>query len=370
MRVGISSVRTKNTKIDRHELASSLQKLNHCVSFIGMDSNDNLHSDYEKYNVKFIAIPLIRTNINPLYEVKTIRDTKKALSHNNIEVLIAYGIRTFPTMVIAARLSKVKKILCVVNGSGRLFVLKGLKGFLVKLIAYPMLCLAFLLTTRILFQNSDDMKMIKGKGLLWRKNYDIVNGSGVNLNEYYTNYIEKKPIFLMVSRLTGSKGVNEFVKAARIVKQSYSEALFNLIGPMDNDDSSIDMLELQKAVDDNIINLKGRVEDVRPYIEQSRVFALPSYYPEGIPRSILEAMAMKRPIITVDSSGCRDTVVDGVNGFLVPPRDANMLAEKMIWMIENQEKAIEMGQKSREICEQKFDVNKINMAMINKIGLK
>ena len=367
MKVAISSIRTKNIRIDRHELITSIQELGHDVVYIGQDSKDEIHSDYNKYNLSFLSIPIGRSNTDPFKELKLIKKTKEVIKEGNIDVLIVYGIRTFPTMVTSAKLAGVKKIICIVNGSGRLFHIKGVKGCLVKFISYPMLLLSFVLTDTIFFQNPDDMKMIKSKGLLLKKNYKTINGSGVNLEEYKFEKLEEKPVFSMISRLTGKKGVNEYVQAARYVKQIYQGATFYLIGPMDNDDSSINMNELQRAVEDGIIILREKVEDVRPYIQQCRFFVLPSYYPEGIPRSILEAMAMGRPIITTDSAGCRETVIDGVNGFLVPPRNPQILAEKMIWVIEHKEESIEMGKQSRILCEEKFDVEKINNVLIENI---
>lgn len=369
MKVAISAIRTNDIRINRYELVTKLKELGHNVIYLGQDSKNKTHPDYEKYNVIFKSVPLGRTNTNPFRELMTIKETTKVLKDNGVEALIAYGIRTFPTMVTAARLAGVKQILCVVNGSGRLFQLKGAKGFIVKSISYPMLWSSFLLSDRILFQNPDDMKMVRRKGLLWRENYGTIGGSGVNLDEYPYIELEKKPVFSMISRLTGSKGVNEYVQAAFIVKKEYPEALFYLVGPMDDEDSSINTKNLQKAVDEKVIRLKGKVEDVRPIIKNSRVFVLPSYYPEGIPRSILEAMAMGRPIITADSSGCRETVINGVNGFLVPPKDPYALAEKMSWMITNTYEVSKMGQQSRKICEGKFEIHKVNKIMLNSIGL-
>lgn len=249
-----------------------------------------------------------------------------------------------------------------------MFQLNGMKGLLVKFISYPMLWLSFLLSNEILFQNPDDLNMIRRKGLLWRNNYDSINGSGVNLNEFEFVELGKKPVFTMISRLTGSKGVNEYIKAARIVKQMYPEAIFNLIGPID-DNADINQKKLQQAHIEGTVKLIGKVEDVRPFLKETMVFVLPSYYPEGIPRSILEAMAMGRPIITTNSTGCKETVIDGENGFLVPPRDVNSLVDKMVWMIENSDKVERMGKRSREICVNKFDVYKINEKMLKKISL-
>ncbi|GAB3042106.1 glycosyltransferase family 4 protein [Virgibacillus ainsalahensis] len=368
MKVGISAIRTKNISINRHELVSGLKNLGHDVTYIGQESDDNIHPDYERYNVQFLSIPLGRSNTNPFRELKSIKKTKQVLQENKIETLIAYGIRTFPTIVLAAKLAGVKKVLCVVNGSGRLFQMKGIKGFLVKSISYPMLWLSFLMANNILFQNPDDLKMIKNKGLLLRDNFDIVNGSGVNLDTFKFAPLERKPVFTMISRLTGDKGVNEYIQAAKTVKSFYPEAEFHLIGPMDNTDSSLNINELYKSVDNGIITMKGKVEDVRTYLNKSRFFVLPSYH-EGTPRTVLEAMSMGRPIITTDTTGCRETVVEGVNGFKVPVKDVKSLSDKMVWMINNPTEVENMGKESRKICEEKFDVHKVNNKILNTIGL-
>lgn len=365
----ISAIGTKGSKISRKELVNSLKTAGYNIYILGRKSNDLLHPDYEKYNVKYLSSSIERVNINPLKELNTIKEIKQVFEENNIDALLVYGIRTFPTMVIAARLARVKRIVCIVNGSGRLFRLGGLKGLIIKFISYPMLWLAFLMADDILFQNPDDMNMIKCKGMLWRKNYGLVNGSGVNLDKYISDNLEPKPVFSMISRLTGSKGVNEYIQAACTVKQLYPEAIFNLIGPIEDNDSSINMDELKNAVDKKIVVLRGKVDDVRPFIDKCRIFVLPSYYPEGVPRSILEAMAMGRPIITTDSSGCRETVINGVNGFLVTPKDSEDLAKKMIWMINNPEQAEKMGKESRKICETKFNINKVNKIILETMGI-
>jgi glycosyltransferase involved in cell wall biosynthesis len=368
MKVGISSIRTKDMRINRHELITKIQSLGHSVSYIGRDSVKGIHDDYEKYNVPFLTIPLGRSNTNPLKETKTILETKRVLQENNIEALIVYGIRTFPAMVLAAKLAGVKRVLCIVNGSGRLFQLKGIKGFLVKCVSYPMLWLAFLLSNSILFQNPDDLEMVKRKGLLWKRNYRTVNGSGVNLEEYPFCELVTKPVFSMISRITGSKGVNEYIQASSNVKQKYPDSTFYLIGPIDDEDSSINMTELQRAIDDETISLIGKVEDVRPYLTECRVFVLPSYY-EGTPRSVLEAMAMGRPIITTEAPGCRETVIEGANGLKVPVKNSNDLANSMIWMIENPEEVDNMGKESRRICEEKYNVHNVNEEIIKSISL-
>lgn len=368
MNFAISAARTKDIKVNRHELVTSLQKKGHSVVYIGQESNTEIHTDYSRLGVSFLSIPLKRDNTNPLQEIKTIKKTASLLKKNNIEVLISYGIRTFPTMVLAAKLAGIKKILCVVNGSGQLFQLKGLKGNLVKGMAYPMLWLSFQLSTSIIIQNNDDAKMLRKKNLLMRNNYTVVKGSGVNLKEFEFTELEKDPVFSMISRLTASKGVNEYIKAAKKVKDIYPKATFYLIGPLEEDEN-IEMNELKDAVEKKVINLIGKVEDVRSYINQCRVFVLPSYYPEGVPRSIVEAMALGRPVITTNTPGCKETVIEKFNGLIASPKDPNSLAEKIIWMIENDDKLEELGRNSRAMCEENFDVHKVNSVMMESLDL-
>ena len=367
MKVAISMLVTCNKRVDRHELIEYLLNRDHTVVYLGQDSNEEINPDFKKYNIEFLPIKMERSNTNPIKEINTLLNARKVIKDNNIDVLIAYGIRTFPSIVIAAKLSGVKHVACIVNGTGRLFQLKGLKGTVARFISYPLLCIAFSLTNNVFFQNHDDMRMIKDKKLIWKKNYSTINGSGVNLTKYYSNYLEMKPIFLMLGRLTGDKGVNEFVAASNEVKQRYPESEFYLVGPMDNDDSSLNINQLNKAISQGIINLVGKVNDVRPYINKCRVFVLPSYH-EGMPRTVLEAMAMGRPIITTDAPGCRETIIEGVNGFKIPVKDKT-LAEKMIWMIEHREEVQKMGYESRRICEEKFDVYKVNQTILETIGL-
>ncbi|MEI2436129.1 glycosyltransferase family 4 protein [Priestia megaterium] len=367
MKVAISMIVTCDKGIDRKELIKDLKKQGHEIVYIGKESNHPINPDFEELEVEFLSIPVGRNNVNPFNEIKSLFAAKKVMQANNIDTLLAYGIKTFPTMVIGAKLAGVKKIICIVNGSGRLFQLSGVKGKIIKIFSYPMLWLAFLLASDIFFQNKDDLKMLRKKKLLPKNNYNTINGSGVNLDTYAFQEIGQKPTFLMLSRLTGSKGVNEYIEAAIQVKRLYPQALFYLIGPMDDQERSINKERLHKAVSEGAVKLKGKVENVASYIQLCKVFVLPSYYPEGIPRSILEAMALGRPILTTNSPGCRETVEHGENGFLVAPRSIEDLVEKMIWFIENDTKIPEMGKRSREICEERFDVNKVNRVIIDRI---
>jgi glycosyltransferase involved in cell wall biosynthesis len=364
--IGISVIGKKSSKISRFELINSLQKEGFSVSYLFQDQGDELHSDFKRFDVSYVSIPLQRDNTNIISEVSAMFQIVRVLLEGHYEAMIIFGIRTFPVMVIASKLAGINKIVCIVNGTGRLFLMGGIKGFLVKLVSFPMLWLAFFLANFIFFQNTDDLALIKNKLLLWRQNYGRINGSGVNLETFNIVPLVKTPVFTMICRVTGDKGVNEYIQAAESVKALYPEATFHLIGPMDDDDESVNIKNLSTAVNEGIINYIGPVEDVRPYLLKTRFYVLPSYH-EGTPRTVLEAMAMGRPIITTDAPGCRETVINDVNGFLVPIKDAVTLAEKMVWMINHPEEVSKMGEESRRIAEEKYDVHKINLRIISKI---
>ncbi|WP_043884613.1 glycosyltransferase, partial [Vibrio antiquarius] len=164
---------------------------------------------------------------------------------------------------------------------------------------------------------------------------------------------------LLIARLLGDKGIREYIRAANIVKKQYPTAQFQLVGPEDPSPDGISIAELNDLNIDNAVEYKGATADVRPFIEECTVFVLPSYH-EGLPRTVLEAMAIGRPILTTDVPGCRETVVDGLNGFLVERGNVEQLASRMIWFVENSEKLSGMAQVSRAMVEEKFDVNKVN----------
>jgi len=164
------------------------------------------------------------------------------------------------------------------------------------------------------------------------------------------------------------KGVHEFIKAARSLKDRHPESRFIMIGGIDVNPGSIQEHHLHSWVKEGLVEWPGQVNDVRPWIAQSSVFVLPSYR-EGKPRSTQEAMAMGRPVITTDAPGCRDTVHDGVNGFLIPVRDANALARSMERFIEQPDLIVTMGIESRRLAETHYDVHKINRQLMSIMGI-
>ena len=173
----------------------------------------------------------------------------------------------------------------------------------------------------------------------------------------------------MLSRALYSKGIREYLEAAKIIKHKYPEVKFMWLGAVENQQDSVKEEDLKPYIEQGIIEHHGETDDVRKYYTQSSVFVLPSYA-EGTPRTVLEAMAMARPIITTDAPGCRETVLNGENGFLAEVGNVEELAEKMEWFIHNKKMIPQMGNKSLKYCQEKFEVDKINKNMLEIMNIR
>nr|HPI26948.1 glycosyltransferase family 4 protein [Candidatus Neomarinimicrobiota bacterium] len=190
-----------------------------------------------------------------------------------------------------------------------------------------------------------------------------ISGSGVDLERFQrkNNKNKKSEVnFILVARMLYDKGIREYIEAAKIVKKSFKNAVFHLLGDIDKGNPSAIPIEIINTWSkQGIVNYYGMVEDVVPFLENADVFVLPSYR-EGLSRSIIEAMSMELPIITTDVPGCRETVIEKENGLLVKPNNVNDLVEAMIFMINNPDIRLKMGKMSRLIAQNKFDVQQIN----------
>jgi glycosyltransferase involved in cell wall biosynthesis len=224
------------------------------------------------------------------------------------------------------------------------------------------------LCRNVMFQNPDDRAFFIQKGIADAGKCTVVNGSGVDLDHYYPTPLPSELVFLLIARLLKDKGIREYVQAARLVRRSRPDARFILVGPRDPGPAAVPEAELASWVSQEGIEYRGPTEDVRAAITEAMVFVLPSYR-EGTPRTVLEAMAMCRPIITTDVPGCRETVIEGVNGFLVPAKDAVRLAGAMLRFASDLSLASRMGRASREIVENKYDVRRVNQQMLLSMGL-
>jgi glycosyltransferase involved in cell wall biosynthesis len=273
--------------------------------------------------------------------------------------------------MIASCICRVPKRFALITGLGIAFTDDNKQSFskIVNSLIKLLYKISFKCSSKIIFQNKDDKNLFKSlKIILKNNNTAIINGSGVNLNDYIETPLPRKLNFLFIGRFLSSKGLREFVQAAKIIKLSNPQIEFSIAGWTEHSEDSISKEEIFEWVEEEIINDLGYLDDVRPAISNASVFVLPSYR-EGTPRSVLEAMAMGRPVITSDAPGCRETVINKFNGFLVPVRSSKDIVKAMNFYINNPDSIKVMGSHSLELVKEKYDVKIINNMMLSHMGI-
>ena len=359
----------------RANLISALLEQHSVYAFVSEYSQDEL-DDIATLGAIPITYELSRGGMNPLADAKATYALSKKIKEISPDLVFSYFSKPVIFGTLAAKLAKVPRVIGMLEGLGYAFTEQpeGLskKAQLIKSIQVLLYKIALPQLDKIIFLNPDDPKDLLETYHIKVKQVEVLGGIGLNLDEYNYQPIETldSPInFLFIGRMLKEKGIHDFVAAAKIVKQSYPNVQFTVLGAIDSSNpGALQQSELDRLVSLNIINYPGQVDDVQKWIEDSHVFVLPSYR-EGVPRSTQEAMAIGRAVITTDVPGCRETVVDGVNGFLVEKWNPQALAEKMIYFIEHPEEIKKMGYESYKIAQDKFDADKVNKRLINMLGL-
>jgi glycosyltransferase involved in cell wall biosynthesis len=352
----------------REDMMAAMIKNGHEVIATAPEPQEQWEYKFKERGIKYVSINGVeRTSKNPIKDIIGFFSILKTIIREKPDKIFAYQAKTIIYGCIAAKLAGVKEIYALMGGLGSVFRNENKKSFIrdILKIQYKV---ASNCCNKVFFQNKDDSREMLDSGLIEENKVVMINGSGVNLTKFTEKPIPQNPVFLFIGRIIRDKGIIEYIQAARIVKEKYPEAKMQIVGYFDTNPTAIKKEEIQPYTNSEIIEYLGSTDDVRPFLEKCSVFVLPSYH-EGTPKSVLEAMATGRPIITTDAPGCRETVVDGVNGFLVPVKNIDLLAEKMIWMIEHPEEVRKMGQESLRICKEKFDVNKVNEVILKTMNL-
>ena len=339
----------------------------------------NFQEEYQKlialgYQVH--EIPMQRTGTNPLADLKLLKNMYQQIRQIQPDVVLSYTIKPVIYGTLAAGLAKVPKRFALITGLGYAFQnVETAKRSIFQKLVHGLYAQALKYAHKVFFQNPDDLKLFEDMHLLEaNKPAVVVNGSGVNVQDFEVMPLPineqggVKASFLLIARLLGDKGIREYMAAARSIKAQYPEAEFHLVGWIDDNPSAISQQELETWVNDKIVNYWGKLSDVRPAITASSVYILPSYR-EGTPRTVLEAMAMGRAVITTDAPGCRETVSHGVNGYLVAVKSVDQLVQSMQYFIEDPKLMISMGQRSREIALNKYDVHQVNKHMMTEMDM-
>ncbi|MGH1352634.1 MAG: glycosyltransferase family 4 protein [Methyloligellaceae bacterium] len=353
----------------RGPLLKAMVNAGHDVHTISPPATDDIIQGLKNINVSHHTVTLSRTGLNPLKDTITIISITKLLRKLQPDNLLAYTIKPVVYGGIAARITNTK-FYPMITGLGYAFSGTGKKGKLLKQIAGKLHKVALHQANNTIFQNPDNLNFFKNQGILSALNKTkLVNGSGVDLTHYKNQPFPKKQTFLMIARLLKDKGVHEYVEAARQIRATSPNVKFQLAGWIDDTPLSISRNDLNSWISEGIIDYLGQLDDVRPALSNCTVYVLPSYYPEGIPRTVLEAMSTGRPIITTDMPGCRETVIEHKNGFLVPKQNIEALTQAMRHFLIQPESTSIMGQESRKLAEDRFDVRKVNLEILKTMEL-
>lgn len=326
-------------------------------------------SSLARMGASFESFPVQRNGLNPVTDLKTLLSLRKTFRKLQPDVVLAYTIKPVIWGGLASHVTPNARFYALVTGLGFAFQEGTPVRKLLSHLVSVLYRISLRRTAKVIFQNPDNLREFVTRGIVPAGKCVLVNGSGVDIQRFdLTPLPARKITFLSIGRLLGEKGFREYAKAAQMVKEKYPETVFQLLGREESSFDGIAMNEVKSWEEKGWIEYKGFTSDVRPYLQSCHIYVLPSYH-EGMPRTVLEAMAIGRPILTTDVPGCRETVVPGENGFLVPKADAYALAERMFWFIENRGQWEQMGKHSRKLAVAKYDVNKVNREIISIMGL-
>ena len=369
MKIAVLSSFTTSLFWFRIDMMKSFLAAGHEVLAVGNAPEDEWAEQFRQLGIRYRQIPVQRNGTNPLHDRKTFCALYRLLKEEKPDKIFAYQAKTVTYGGIAANLLGIRQFYPMIAGVGSVFLGDGFKNKLVRSILVAEYKLGLRHAPRVFFQNRDDLAVFTSNQILPQSKAVMINGSGVNTEKFLPTPLPDRISFLCISRLIRDKGVCEYLDAAREIHRRHPEVHCVLVGPFDTNPSAIQPEHLQPYLDDGSVAYVGEQKDVYPFLQNCTAYVLPSYH-EGTPKTVLEAMASGRPTITTDAPGCRETVENGVNGYLVPVKDVGAIVEAMEKIIALPDITAEMAKNARRIAEEKYDVNKVNLTIRKTMGIE
>lgn len=341
----------------RLPVALAAQKVGWDVVIVTADTGKL--KDIEAKGLKTINLPMSRSGMNIKEELGTLHFLYMLYKKERPDVVHHVGMKTILWGTLAAKFASVLGVVNAVSGLGGFFA-EDNKSMLAKVMPKVLKFSHSRKNLLVIFQNNEDRLMYVKKGIIDDSQARFIKGSGVNLQEFcYTpEPLDGKVKIILTARMIVEKGIFLLTEAAEKLRAEYEDKVeFWLVGGLDDHPGAITKEQLDKVCDGKYIKWLGYRTDVKELLQQSHIVAFPSYYMEGLPKSLIEACAIGRPIITTQSIGCKDTVDDCVNGFLIPSKDVDALASKLRVLIDNPEMRETMGKASREKAEKEFSLD-------------
>lgn len=363
-KIALFSTDSKSLANFRYDLVKSFIKNGNKVAVYCPRDKDfsNTQKKFEEINVSTNEIKISNTSLNFFLDLIFI--IRQILELRKHDVVLLFRIKAVLYCSLASRILKSNNCFSFITGLGYVFSSNSSKAKILRKIILPLYKVALKKNKKIFFQNIDDLNFFVENKISTPHQAVLINGSGVDTDYYSYKSPKKKLSFLFIGRLIKDKGIGEYIEAAIALKKKYPEVIFKILGGHHDNPTAISKQEFDFMVKN--LDFLGETLDVRPYIESSSVFVLPSYR-EGTSRAALECMSIGRPIITTDAPGCREVVVENQNGFLVPIKNVERLKIAMEKFINNPDLIKLMGDESRKIALERYCVHKVNNVILSSI---
>lgn len=351
----------------RGDLICDLKSQGCRITALAPSASDDQLQRIERLGAEFVSYDVKRNGLSVSSDLATLSQLKRQFRRLNPDIVLAYTIKPVVWSGIALSRNRSIRFFPMITGLGFAFHGDSLRRKLLRTLVTGLYRRSLRRAELVFFQNADNQETFRSGGLLGNKPSIVLPGSGINLTRFPQRPFKTGPItFLMIARLLGEKGVREYAEAAHEVKKRHPEVRFRLVGPTDPSPDAISEHEIAAWKTQGAIEYVGSLQDVSDELANCHVYVLPSYH-EGLPRTVLEAMATGRPIITTNAPGCKETVENGKNGFLVETKSSSELIERTQWFLANQQAIEPMGLESRKIAEQRFSVDKVNQIILSKL---
>lgn len=355
----------------RADLIRALTEKGHAVYAFALDYDSETRNSVKAIGGIPMDYHISRAGLNPFSDFVSTLKLSRVLRSIEPDLVFSYFAKPVIFGTLAAKLAGVKRRVGMLEGLGYVFTElpegMGFKRRLLKWIQVSLYRMAFPFLERLILLNQDDQIDLVDKYKLKAKRVSVLGGIGLTLDNYPYSSPPVSPVsFIFVGRLLAEKGVYIFIESARLVKRQFPDTRFVMLGGIDESNpGGLKALALDQLKMEGLIEHPGHVSDVVGWVSASSVFVLPSYYREGVPRSTQEAMAIGRAVITTNVPGCKDTVVNGENGYLIAPWSPEDLAEKMFHFINHPDDIVRMGLKSYEMAQDKFDAGVVNRRLMS-----
>ncbi len=355
----------------RGELIREMIARGHEVHALAGSELPDVTAELTALGARFHRYPLARTGTSPREDLATLFALYRWFRRERPDIVLAYTAKPVIWGGLAARLAGIRGFHALITGLGQQFSRESTPARAERILV-PLYRQALKRARRVIFQNRDDRQLFLDKQLVDDSQTALVDGSGVSLEDYPPAPLPPAPPMrvLMVARLLLAKGVRDYIAAARELRRRQLPIRLALVGFLENGPETIAADELEEWLNEDVIDFLGELPHVSEAMAQCHVYCLPSRYGEGVPRTILEAMAVGRAVVSTDNVGCRDAVIHGETGLLVPVGDGAALVEALATLCNDVDRCRQMGAAGRKRAESRYDVKIVNRKMLNLLGLE